>query len=191
MILATVDGDSKPSARVMLIKHLSRSEGYAAFYSNYQSRKAMELERNVNAAGVLHWDKLGRQVRFEGCVVRAPESESDAYFSTRPAGSQINAWVSAQSQPIENRALLERRAREKAREFGVAAKPTDAAASHNHVPIPRPPFWGGYRFWFSAVELWLEGSDRFHERLRYERSLTPSGACAFSTGPWTCERLRP
>lgn len=191
MTLATVDAASTPSARVILIKDLSRSEGYATFYSNYQSRKAMELEHNANAAGVLHWDKLGRQIRFEGPVVRTPEGESDAYFATRPTGSQINAWVSAQSCPIENLAELERRATDKAHDFGLAAKQTDAEASQKGVCVPRPPFWGGYRFWFSAVELWLEGQDRFHSRLRYERTLTPMGAYAFTSGTWTCERLQP
>jgi pyridoxamine 5'-phosphate oxidase len=191
MTLATVDTASKPSARVVLIKELARIEGYATFYGHYQSRKGLELERNANAAGVLHWDKLGRQIRFEGPVVRAPEEESDAYFATRPTGSQLNAWVSEQSRPLENIEELARREREKAHDLGLAEERDDGAAPQNGVRVPRPPFWGGYRFWFAAVELWLEGEDRFHGRLRYERALTPKGAFAFATTPWTCQRLQP
>ena len=191
MTLATVDTASRPSARMILIKELSRSEGYATFYSHYQSRKGLELERNANAAGVLHWDKLGQQIRFEGPVVRSPEEESDAYFATRSTNSQLNAWVSEQSRPLDNIAELTRRARDKASDLGLAAEQDDGGALESGVRVPRPPFWGGYRFWFAVVELWLEGEDRFHDRLRYERALTPIGATKFATGPWTSQLLQP
>lgn len=191
MTLATVDTASRPSARMILIKELSRIEGYVTFYSHYQSRKAMELERNANAAGVLHWDKLGRQIRFEGIVVRSPEDQSDAYFATRSTNSQLNAWVSEQSRPLESIAELTRRARDKASDLGLATESDDGGEPRSDIRVPRPPFWGGYQFWFAAVELWLEGKDRFHDRLRYERALTPIGATAFTTGPWTCQRLQP
>lgn len=191
MTLATVDAASRPSARIILLKELARIEGYATFYGHYQSRKGLELEHNANAAGVLHWDKLGRQIRFEGPVVRAPSDQSDAYFATRPTGSQLNAWVSEQSRPLEDGADLARRTREKAHALGLAAPTDDGGAPQSGAHVPRPPFWGGYRFWFAAVELWLEGKDRFHSRLRYERALTPMGAHDFAAGPWTCQRLQP
>jgi pyridoxamine 5'-phosphate oxidase len=190
MTLATVDEHSRPSARVVLIKNLSRIDGYATFFTHYESRKSQEIARNSQAAGVIHWDKLGRQVRFEGPVIRAPEKDSDDYFATRPTGSQINAWVSAQSRSLKNKRELERRAQDKMDEFGV----TDGAgvsANVNPVLIPRPPFWGGYRFWFVAIELWSEGRDRFHQRIRYERSLTPTDDDHFDAGPWTSELLQP
>ncbi len=191
MTLATVDAASRPSARVILVQKLARIEGYATFYGHYESRKGLELEHNANAAGVLHWDELGRQIRFEGLVVRAPKEESDAYFATRPTGSQLNAWVSEQSRPLEDIEELARRTREKAHDFGLEAGQDDAGAPQIGVRVPRPEFWGGYRFWFAAVELWLEGENRFHSRLRYERALTPAGTYAFATGPWTCQRLQP
>ena len=191
MTLATVDTESRPSARVVLIKDLSRTEGYATFYSHYESRKSIELDGNPHAAGVLHWDRLGRQVRFEGRVVRCPDDESDAYFATRPTGSQLNAWVSEQSRPLNDMDELERRTAEKAQDLGLTADYADGKAAQRAVHIPRPLFWGGYRLWFTAVELWSEGKDRFHERLRYERALTAMDAYAFSTGPWSHQRLQP
>lgn len=191
MTLATVDTESRPSARVVLIKNLSRTEGYATFYSHYESRKSIELDGNPHAAGVLHWDRLGRQIRFEGRVVRCPDDESDAYFATRPTGSQLNAWVSEQSRPLNDLDELQRRAIDKARDLGLTADYADGKAAQRAVHIPRPPFWGGYRLWFKAVELWSEGKDRFHERLRYERALTAMDAYAFTTGPWSHQRLQP
>ncbi len=86
---------------------------------------------------------------------------------------------------------LQRRTTEKAQDLGLTADYADGKTAQRAVRIPRPPFWGGYRLWFMAVELWSEGKDRFHERLRYERALTPTGATAFTTGPWTCQRLQP
>ena len=191
MTLATVDTDSRPSARVVLIKDLSRTEGHATFYTHYESRKSIELDGNPHAAGVLHWDRLGRQVRFEGRVLRCPDDESDAYFATRPTGSQLNAWVSEQSRPLNDMDELERRTTEKAQDLGLTADDADGKAAQRAVHIPRPPFWGGYRLWFTAVELWSEGKDRFHERLRYERALTAMDAYVFSTGPWSHQRLQP
>jgi len=190
MTLATVGENSRPSARVVLIKNLSRTDGYATFFTHYESRKSQEIGGNSHAAGVIHWDKLGRQIRFEGPVVHSPKKESDDYFATRPTGSQINAWVSAQSRSLESTTDLERRARDKMDEFGVA----DGAgnrATMDPVLVPRPPFWGGYRFWFVAIELWSEGKDRFHRRVRYERNLTPSDSDNFDAGPWTSEMLQP
>jgi pyridoxamine 5'-phosphate oxidase len=191
MALATVDSESRPSARVVLIKNLARTEGYATFYSHYESRKGIELDGNSHAAGVLHWDQLGRQIRLEGRVVRCPGDESDAYFETRPSGSQLNAWVSEQSRPLENMDELKRRTTEKAQDLGLTAERADGRTARNAIHISRPPFWGGYRLWFTAVELWAEGKDRFHERLRYERALTAMDAYSFVTGPWSRQRLQP
>lgn len=191
MTLATVDNSSRPSARVVLIKDLSREEGYLTFYSHYESRKAAELAANSNAAGVLHWDKLGRQIRFEGCVVRSPEDESDAYFATRPTESQLNAWVSEQSRPLADTSLLELRRLEKSREFSLGAKGKDNDETSERIELPRPDFWGGFRFWFSAVELWQEGEDRYHDRLRYERTLSPDTDDTFAAGNWSWQRLQP
>ena len=185
MTLATVDANGRPSARVVLLKNFSRTEGFVTFYTHYESRKALELESSGRAAAVLHWDKLGRQVRFEGPVVRSPDEESDAYFASRPAGSQINACISAQSSPLDDLDELVNLAKQTAAGLGVDIEqpgPGDVA---------RPSFWGGYRLWFDALELWKEGADRFHLRLRYERELEPRDAHHFNAGEWICHLLQP
>ena len=124
-----------------------------------------------------YWHELGRQVRFEGPVVRSPDSESDAYFATRPLASQINAWSSEQSRPLPDTTSLEERAARLA-----ATRPAG---------LPRPEFWGGFRLWLEAIELWVEGRDRFHERVRYERRLDPRDAHTFEAGRWSWQRLQP
>jgi pyridoxamine 5'-phosphate oxidase len=176
LALATADASGRPSVRMVLVKEIAPS-GYLVFYTNYGSRKAAELDRG-RAAGVLYWEELGKQVRFEGPVVRSPAAESDAYFASRPERSQLNAWASRQSQPLRDIGELERRADEKARELRGGS-------------IPRPQSWGGYRLWFEALELWAEGADRFHERVRYSRELAPADAFSFRAGPWTRQRLQP
>jgi pyridoxamine 5'-phosphate oxidase len=181
MALATSDAAGKPSVRMVLLKELAAS-GYAVFYTNYASRKAAELEHGGRAAAVLYWEELGRQVRFEGRVLRSPVAESDAYFQSRPWRSQLSAWSSEQSRPIADLAELKRRAHAKAE-----AHPDRGAGR----PLPRPPFWGGYRLWFEAVELWAEGADRFHERLHYARELVQTDSFGFKAGPWTWQRLQP
>jgi pyridoxamine 5'-phosphate oxidase len=181
--LATTDTSGRPSVRMVLLKELAPA-GYAVFYTNYGSRKAADLSATQRAAGVLYWHELGRQIRFEGIVVRSPPAESDAYFATRPWRSQLNAWSSEQSRPLDDPTELERRAAKIAAEHGVAA----AGAAQR---LPRPDFWGGYRLWFDAVELWVEGQDRFHERLRYERRLTRRDEHSFDAGRWLTQRLQP
>jgi pyridoxamine 5'-phosphate oxidase len=178
LALASVDGAGQPSVRMVLLKELAPL-GYAVFYTNYGSRKAQELLTTGKAAGVLYWHELGRQVRLEGPVVRSPDAESDAYFATRPLASQVNAWSSEQSRPLPDPATLEERAVKVA-----GTKPADGG-------LPRPDFWGGFRLWFTAVELWVEGRDRFHERVRYERHLDAHDAYTFKTGRWTWQRLQP
>ena len=140
---------------------------------------------------MLHWDGLGRQLRFEGPVVRAPAAESDAYFATRPWRSQLNAWASQQSRPIASPEALERQAQQCARNLGLpdplgADGPTEFGTS-----VARPVCWGGFRLWFEAVEFWVEGDSRFHDRIRYERLLRVQDAHAFAAGPWTHQRLQP
>ena len=178
MALASVDSNGRPSVRMVLLKELAPL-GYAVFYTNYGSRKGTELLATRKGAGVLYWHELGRQVRFEGPVVRSPEAESDAYFATRPTASQINAWSSEQSRPLTDPAALEERA------ANVAS--TKLAAGR----LARPDSWGGFRLWLESIELWVEGRDRFHERVRYERHLEARDAYTFETGRWTSQRLQP
>ena len=185
MALATCGPTDAPSVRMVLVKGIAPA-GYAVFYTNYESRKGTELEQNPRAAAVLYWVPLGRQVRFEGPVVRSPAAESDAYFATRPALSQLNAWSSAQSRPLESPADIERAAARAARELGIA--PDGSSASR---PVPRPAHWGGYRLWFDTLELWAEGANRFHERLLYRRTLERADAFTFRATAWSVQRLQP
>jgi len=190
MTLATVGPSGHPSARVVLLKNLDRQRGYAEFYTNYGSRKAAELAHNAWAAGVMHWDNLGRQLRFEGPVLRAPSRDSDTYFAQRPWRSQLNAWASRQSQPLSADDALEAAAERLAERFG-APDPFGEAEPAAPLEIPRPEFWGGFRFWFAAVEIWSSGRDRFHERVRYERTLHGMDDSGFVAGDWSHERLQP
>jgi pyridoxamine 5'-phosphate oxidase len=177
MALACVDVAGRPSVRMVLLKELAPL-GYVVFYTNYGSRKGAELAATGKGAAVLYWHELGRQVRFEGLVVRSPTAESDGYFASRPRLSQINAWSSEQSRPLADPAALEERAAKVGR-----AKTGDTLA--------RPEFWGGFRLWLAAVELWVEGQNRFHERVRYERGLEARDAYSFEPGRWTWQRLQP
>jgi pyridoxamine 5'-phosphate oxidase len=185
MALATSDGAGAPAVRMVLLKEIAPA-GYAVFYSNYESRKGTELDENPRAAAVLYWEPVGRQVRFEGPVLRSPAAESDAYFATRPTLSQLNAWSSAQSRPLASQADLEDAAARAARDLGIERDGSAAAR-----PVPRPAHWGGYRLWFEAVELWAEGAHRFHERLRYRRHLDRADAHAYRAGAWSAQRLQP
>jgi pyridoxamine 5'-phosphate oxidase len=177
MALACADTAGRPSVRMVLLKEIAPS-GYAVFYTNYGSRKGTELAATGKAAAVLYWHELGRQVRFEGSVVRSPSAESDRYFASRPLPSQVNAWSSEQSRPLPDPAALEER----------AAK---FAGGKTRTGLTRPEFWGGFRLWLEAVELWVEGDNRFHERVRYERLLEARDAHSFKPGRWTSQRLQP
>ncbi len=168
MTLATVSSAGRPSARIVLFKGLLR--GAVFFVTNYQSRKARELEQNPHAALVMHFPLLERQARVEGRVERASPAESEAYFQSRPRGSQLGAWASPQSQPISSRAELDELA------AGVEARFADR-------PVTRPEFWGGYLVFPETVELWQGRPNRLHDRFVYRR--TSEGA------PWTIERLAP
>jgi pyridoxamine 5'-phosphate oxidase len=166
MTVATASREGSPSARMMLLKAFG-ADGFV-FYTNYESRKASELEENPRAALVLHWPTLQRQVRVEGRVERLSPEDSTAYFDSRPRGSRIGAWASKQSSPLENREDLERRFKESEQQFADGR-------------IPLPPYWGGFRVIPEFIEFWQGRINRLHDRLRYSRT---------SDG-WTVQRLYP
>ena len=167
MTLATVDADGAPSARIVLLRGFSR-EG-ARFFTNRNSRKGRALESNARAALLFHWDLLDRQIRIEGRVSRASDAESDEYFAQRPVDSRVNAWASDQSEPVANRAELERRAAE------LTARFADR-------DVPRPPHWGGYRVSLDRIEFWQGDKYRLHDRIVYTRQ---------ADGTYTATRLCP
>lgn len=191
MTVATVNADGQPSARVVLCKAIVPDPGYLVFYTNYRSRKGEEIDRNPMVSAVLYWDELGRQIRVEGIAVRSPEAESDAYFATRTLGSQLGAWGSNQSQPIESREALVEQIKQCAADLGLTQDGDNLAPIEGLPPIVRPPHWGGFRIWASAVELWLEGKDRIHDRARWTRDLIRGNEHTFSVTPWRGARLQP
>lgn len=166
MTVATATRDGVPSARVVLLRGFDE-RGFV-FFTNYESQKGRELAENPRAALVFHWPALGRQVRITGEVSRVSREESEAYFHTRPRGSQLSAWASEQSAVIPDRATLEERLREIEQRF-----PEE---------VPLPPFWGGYRVSPTAIEFWQGRRSRLHDRLRYTRQ---------PDGTWRIERLSP
>lgn len=167
MTLATATPDGRPSARMVLLKGFDE-HGFV-FYTHYQSRKGQELTQNPYAALVFWWYEQHRQIRIEGVVSPITPEESDAYFRTRPRGSQIGAWASAQSQPIRGRDELNAEAQIFSTQFA-------------NQEIPRPPFWGGFRLQPHLFEFWQGQTSRLHDRLRY--TLAPDGQ-------WLLERLAP
>lgn len=154
MALATADAEGRPSVRMVLLKgHDAR--GFV-FYTNLESRKAGELIENPHAALLFHWKSLRRQIRIEGAVSRVTDAEGDAYFATRSRDSQLGAWASDQSRPLESRALFETRYREMADRFAGQ-------------PVPRPPHWSGFRIAPERIEFWLDREHRLHERRLFVR----------------------
>ncbi|HTU67704.1 MAG TPA: pyridoxamine 5'-phosphate oxidase [Steroidobacteraceae bacterium] len=190
MVLATASADGIPSARVVLAKEFDVVNGRVSFVTNYDSRKGRELANNPRAALVLHWDHAHRQVRIEGIVVKAPAAESDAYFESRNWQRRLGAWASAQSQPLTSRGQLNGAVDAAADRFGAPRPTGENINDHPPVVIPRPSFWGGYYVWADAVELWVEGAARIHERARWTRTLT-TGGDGFAPGPWSATRLQP
>jgi pyridoxamine 5'-phosphate oxidase len=167
MTLATCTHDGRPSARIVLLRGVDE-RGFA-FFTNYESRKARELDKNPWAALVFFWHDLERQVRVEGRVERVSADESDVYFHGRPASSRIGAWASPQSQVIPTREALEERFGDLENRFADGA-------------IPRPSNWGGYRLIPDSVEFWQGRPSRLHDRLRYTRGQQDG---------WLIERLAP
>jgi pyridoxamine 5'-phosphate oxidase len=165
MTLATASRDGAPSARMVLLKDVD--DDGLSFFTNYDSRKGLELAENPRAALVLYWHPLGRQVRVEGTVARLPEAASDEYFRSRPVGSRLSAAVSPQSEVIASREDLE-----------AAAEQLGRGAGDD---VPRPESWGGYRLAPTLWEFWQHRLDRLHDRFRYR----PGEA------GWIVERLAP
>jgi pyridoxamine 5'-phosphate oxidase len=176
--LATIDASGRPSARIVAVRSLDAERGIASFYTDRRSRKGLALAAHPIAALVFHWDPLGRQARIEGPVTLAPDADSDAYFASRHPESRVAATASDQSRPIGSRAAL------LARRDSVSARWPDPDS------LPRPPHWGGYRVWIERIELWASRPARLHDRLLWERALTPDDD-GFRGGAWRVERLMP
>jgi pyridoxamine 5'-phosphate oxidase len=186
MVLATVDADGQPSARVVLCKAIAPDPGHIVFYTNYESRKGRDLRGNPRAAVVFHWDHRHRQARAEGRVESMAERDNDAYFASRPWQSRLGAWASHQSEPVESRSAMVQSVAAAARRFGIPyAGPGTPEPASIAVDVPRPPHWGGFRLVVDAVELWVEGEFRIHDRARWIRR--PGGGSA----GWSATRLQP
>ncbi len=166
MVLATAGPDARPSTRTVLLKGYDH-RGFV-FFTNYSSRKGAELAANPHASLLFPWFAVQRQVVVCGAAERIDRAETDAYFASRPRGSQLGAWASSQSQVVADRTAVE---------AGLAA----AVARFGAGPVPAPPHWGGLRVVPETVEFWQGGANRLHDRLRYRRT----GAA------WVVERLAP
>ena len=166
MTLATASSDATPAARIVLLKGFDE-KGFV-FFTNYESAKARDLEKNPRACLLMFWAELERQVRVTGRVTRTSADESQKYFQSRPFESQVGAWASAQSRTIADRASLE-------------ARYAELAAKYAGSPVPLPPFWGGYRVAPDSIEFWQGRKSRLHDRLLYTRQ----------GGTWTRSRLAP
>lgn len=166
MVLATATTDGRPSARVVLLKEFN--EFGFSFFTNYQSRKAEQLDKNSFAALVFFWPELERQIRIEGKISRISEQENDEYFNTRPEGSKIGAWVSPQSRVVMGRNFLE--------SIKVIIE-----SQFSGKPISRPANWGGYRLTPHLFEFWQGRPNRLHDRIQY----------TLEKDKWVIERLAP
>jgi pyridoxamine 5'-phosphate oxidase len=165
--LATADKNGMPSARIVLLKGLDE-RGFI-FFTNYESRKGWELAKNPNAALVFYWPEQERQVCIAGSAAKIPRTESEIYFKSRPRGSQLAAWVSNQSEVVQDRDVLEK-------------KWEELQAKFPGEEIPMPPYWGGYVLAPSRIEFWQGRPSRLHDRFRYTKQ---------SAGSWMIERLSP
>ncbi|MFO1084621.1 MAG: pyridoxamine 5'-phosphate oxidase [Reyranellaceae bacterium] len=168
MSLATVGPDGMPAVRMVLLKQFDAA-GFV-FYTNHESRKGRHLLAHPKAALLFHWKSLRRQVRLEGPVSPTTADEADAYFASRDRGSQVGAWASEQSRPLESRFALERRVAE-------------FTGRHLVGKVPRPPYWSGFRLQPLLIEFWRDGTFRLHDRLEYRRPAAGQ--------PWTTRTLYP
>ena len=167
MTLVIADKEGRPSARIVLLKGVD-DRGFI-FFTNYDSRKGHDLAENPQAALVFYWPDLERQVCIAGDITRLPETESDAYFKSRPRGSRIGAWASRQSEIVRDRAELEQ-------------KWQQLESQYPGEQVPKPPFWGGYILSPTRIEFWQGRPNRLHDRFRYTREPDKS---------WKIERLSP
>ena len=166
MALATVGPDGMPSVRMVLLKDYDQ-RGFV-FYTNYESRKGTQILGSMNAAIVLHWKSLHRQVRVEGAVEKVSDAEADAYFHSRHKSSQIGAWASKQSRPLESRFELEKRVAQFTAKYAIGE-------------VPRPAYWSGFRILPQRIEFWEDRPFRLHDRMVY----------SIAEGGWTSEKLYP
>ena len=167
-VLGTIGANGKPSARTVLLRGVDENGFY--FYTNYSSRKGEAISHGAEVSMVFGWYPQFRQVLVEGMAERVADSESDAYFNTRPRDSQISAWASNQSQPIGSREALDEQYAQRQAEFAEGE-------------IPRPEFWGGYRIVPTRIEFWKGRSNRLHDRIEFAR--------LDANAPWTIRRLQP
>lgn len=165
--ITTVDDQNRPSIRTVLLKYFDQ-DGFV-FFTNYESNKAKHIEANPHVALLFFWSDAARQVKIRGKAERIPTAETLKYFMSRPRGSQIGAWVSAQSSVVSSRSILENKFQEVKQKF-----------SNNEVPLPS--FWGGYRVVPEVIEFWQGRRNRLHDRFEYTK--TPDG-------DWSIERLAP
>ncbi len=166
MTLATVDGQHKPHARIVLLKGVD-DNGFI-FFTNYNSAKGRDIAANANAALLFFWKELERQVRIEGIIEKVPEADSDQYFNSRPVGSRLGAWASPQSKVIADRNILNEN-------YAIYEQ------KYMNSSIPRPPYWGGYRLVANSIEFWQGRSNRMHDRILFTKG----------KGGWSQQRLAP
>ena len=187
MAIATSNSQGLPNVRMVLCKEINTEEGYVVFYTNYNSVKSLEIKENPKCSALFHWDKLGYQIRIRGEILQSPDEENDTYFASRHLGSQVGAWASNQSNPVEDREALDDQFKKILDRFNL----TSESITRNEQKIPRPPNWGGYRLWIEEIEFWLNQKDRLHDRLHFRRALTISSGGIETEKKWTVKRLQP